>query len=143
MAFTDDDAIERLARRMVDQTLLKSEWTHEGHFATALWLLRHRPDLTRPDEIRHLIMRFNDVSGTINSDTSGYHHTITVASLRGASDCLHRLGPDVLLHQALQVIMTSPLGRSDWLLVHWMHETLFSVAARKKWVEPDLIPLPF
>jgi hypothetical protein len=37
----------------------------------------------------------------------------------------------------------SAQGRSDWLLARWRRETLFSVAARRDWVAPDLAPLPF
>jgi hypothetical protein len=40
-------------------------------------------------------------------------------------------------------LMASPLGRSDWLLAYWTRERLFSVDARRRWVEPDLKPLPF
>ena len=34
-------------------------------------------------------------------------------------------------------------GRSDWLLRYWSRPVLFSVQARRSWVEPDLEPLPF
>jgi hypothetical protein len=35
------------------------------------------------------------------------------------------------------------MGRSDWLFRYWSKPVLFSVRARKSWVEPDLAPLPF
>jgi hypothetical protein len=38
-------------------------------------------------------------------------------------------------------LMAGPCGRSDWLLAHWRRETLFSVAARRGWVAPDLLAL--
>jgi hypothetical protein len=47
------------------------------------------------------------------------------------------------LHVVTNALMASPLGRSDWLLAHWRRERLFSVEARREWVEPDLAPLPF
>lgn len=143
MPFTDDNSIEHLAHRMIDRTLPKSEWTHEGHFAAALWLLRYRPELTAPDEIRALIMQYNEATNTPNTDTGGYHHTITLASMRAAATCLIGSEDDASLHRVLANLMTSRLGRSDWLLDYWERETLFSVAARKAWVEPDRAPLPF
>ncbi len=40
-------------------------------------------------------------------------------------------------------LLASELGRSEWLLVYWSPELLFTVRARKTWVEPDRKPLPF
>lgn len=143
MSLTTDLDIERLALAMIACTLPKAEWTHEGHFAAALWLLRHRPDLAMPDAMRGLIRRYNEATHTPNTDSSGYHHSITIASLQAAAHHLAMHAPDVPLHDVLAALMASPQGRSDWLLVHWRRETLFSVAARWDWVAPDLAPLPF
>lgn len=143
MSLSDDASIERLALSVIDRTLPKSEWTHAGHFAAALWLLRNRPDLAAPEEIRVLITRYNEATSTPNTDAGGYHHTITLASIRAASDHLRRLDPDAPLHEALRSLMASPLGDPDWLLSYWRRDTLFGVAARRAWVEPDLAPMPF
>ena len=143
MSLTTDPEIERLTLAMIGCTLPKAEWTHAGHFAAALWLLRHRPDLATPDAMRGLIMRYNEATGTPNTDAGGYHHSITVASLRAAAWHLGRHGGDAPLHVVLAALMASPQGRSDWLLAHWRRETLFSVAARRDWVAPDLAALPF
>ncbi len=51
--------------------------------------------------------------------------------------------PHASLHAALEELMASSFGRSDWLLAYWTRPVLFSVAARRGWVEPDLKPLPF
>ncbi len=88
MYFLDEAAIERVALGVIDRTLPKTEWTHAGHFAAALWLCRHRRELTQSDEIRTLISRYNEATKTANTDTGGYHHTITLASMRGAADYL-------------------------------------------------------
>ncbi len=143
MYFTDDDAIEHVASGIIDHTLPKSEWTHAGHFAVALWLCRHRPDLAKADAIRTLITQYNEATQTPNTDTSGYHHTITLASMRGAAFCLAGHAETVPLHIVHAALMTSRLGSPDWLLAHWCREILFSVAARQNWVEPDLHPLAF
>ncbi|MBY6239691.1 hypothetical protein [Methylosinus sp. Sm6] len=76
MALSDDDSIERPALRVIDRSLPKSEWTHAGHFAAALWPLRNRRDLTTPDEITNLITRYNEATSTADTDAGGYHHTI-------------------------------------------------------------------
>ncbi|MDE2620079.1 MAG: hypothetical protein KGL54_07940 [Sphingomonadales bacterium] len=128
---------------MVAGTLPKGEWTHAAHFAAALWLLRHDPGRAAPEAMRGLISAYNEAVGGENTDTAGYHHTITVASLRAATAHLAAAGPDVPLHAVLEGVMASPLGRSDWPLGYWSRAVLFSVAARREWVDPDLAPLPF
>ena len=137
----DDAAIDALATRFRACTLPRSEWTHAAHFAVALWLLRHHPDLANAEGMAPMIRAYNDSVGTPNTDSSGYHHTITVASLRLAAQVLERHGPAAPLAQVLAELLASPAGRSDWLAACWTHERLFSTAARRGWVEPDLAPL--
>lgn len=143
MALPDDVAIDRLARQVLDQSLPKARWTHEAHFALALWLIRDRGCAMTPDAMRLVITRYNDATGTANTDSSGYHHTITVASMRAPADHLRRCGTEMPLHRVLASLMASPLGRADWLLSHWTRELLFSVDARRGWRDPDRMPLPF
>ncbi len=143
MPLLGDAAIERLAAGLVDRTLPKAEWTHAGHFAAALWLLRHRPEAAAPDAMRALIRAYNEATGTANTDSGGYHHTITIASLRAAAAHLAAAGAEAPLAVVLERIMASPQGRSDWLLAHWSRDRLFTPAARRDWVAPDLAPLPF
>lgn len=128
---------------MRDCSLPHAEWTHAAHFALALWLCRHRPDLTPEAEIGAIIRRYNLAKGTPNSDTEGYHATITIASMRAAAAALTRHPADAALSVVVAALLASPQGRSDWLLAHWTRDCLFGVAARRGWVPPDLAPLPF
>jgi hypothetical protein len=143
MFLTTDLAIERVALGMIDRSLPKREWTHEGHFAAALWLCRYRPELTGAETIRTLISNYNEATGTPNTDTGGYHHTITLASMHAAQHFVEINASEVPLHLVLFMLMNSQFGKSDWLLSHWSREVLFSVFARHNWVDPDLMPLPF
>lgn len=143
MTLSTDSEIEHLALRFIDRSLSKAEWTHEAHWAAALWLARHRPELTAPDAMRALITGFNEATGTVNSDTSGYHHTITLASMRATAHHLHAHPADAPLHDVLANLMASPHGHPDWLLEYWTRETLFSPEARRDWVASDIAALPF
>jgi hypothetical protein len=141
--FADDAAINRIATGLLDRTLPKPEWTHAAHFAAAIWLARTNPALLAPPVIGTIIRSYNDATATPNTDAGGYHETITVASMRAAVAHLATFPADTPLHEVVNALVASPLGRSDWLLAHWSRERLFSVAARRAWVEPDLAPLPF
>ena len=136
--FTGDDDLARIAHGIADTTLPKAQWTHAAHFAAALWMLR----AGTIDDLPGTIRRYNAAVGTANTDTTGYHETITQASIRAARAIL-AAHPDEPLWQVANRLMASPLGRSDWLLAYWRRERLFSVEARKAWVEPGLQPLPW
>ncbi|WP_260923392.1 hypothetical protein [Novosphingobium sp. 9] len=135
----DNTAIESAALGLLNRSLPKVQWTHEAHFAAVLWLLRHRPESSEPAALRAIIRAYNEATGTANTDSSGYHHTITLASLRAAKAWLD----DRQLADVLAEIMASSLGRSDWLLMHWSRGRLFSPLARRDWVAPNLVDLPF
>jgi hypothetical protein len=139
--FTCDDDIDRIGLGVRDRTLPKPEWTHAAHFAAAFWILR-RSDLNAMRDMPGLIRAYNEATGVANTDTGGYHETITLASLRSAAAWIaaHAREP---LHVALNTLLASEYGRSDWPLAFWSKERLFSVEARRRWVEPDLEPLPF
>jgi hypothetical protein len=138
--YTDAD-IERIGCGLRDCTLPKPEWTHHAHFAAALWVLT-RPDMDAFRDMPGLIRAYNEATGVPNTETDGYHETITIASLRAARAWLDgRAGAP--LSQALAELLASPFGRSDWLLAHWSKPRLFSSEARRAWIEPDLQPLPF
>lgn len=136
MTFTSDEEIDRIASGVLDLSLPKAEWTHAAHFALALWLLRHRDDV--PALIPGIIRAYNEATGIKNTDTAGYHETITQASVRVARVFASGFAPDHPLYDVVNKLMASELGRSDWLLAYWSKERLFTPEARREWVEPDL-----
>jgi hypothetical protein len=139
--YLSDADIDRIGRGVADRSLPKPEWTHAAHFAAAVWLLT-RPGADPEAEMPGLIRAYNTATGVANTDTSGYHETITLASLRAARAWL-AARPGAPLSEALAELLAGPFGRSDWLLAHWSKDALFSPAARRAWLEPDLQPLPF
>lgn len=141
MTFTTDNDIDRVASGLLDLSLPKAEWTHAAHFAAALWLLRHREDV--PAIMPGIIRAYNVATGGENTDTAGYHETITQASIRAARAFASGFAPDHPLFDIVNRLMASELGRSDWLMVYWTKERLFTPQARREWVAPDVKALPF
>ncbi|TFU03785.1 hypothetical protein EUV02_11635 [Polymorphobacter arshaanensis] len=128
-----DADIARIAHGLIDRSLPKSDWTHAAHFAAALWLVR----AGREAEMPGLIRAYNTATGVANTDSSGYHETITQASLAVARAALAAAG-DVPLGDVLAALMATRYGRSDWPFACWSRARLFTPAARAAWVEPDL-----
>jgi hypothetical protein len=142
VSFSGDDEVAAIASGFLDRSLPKSQWTHAAHFATTLWLMTHRADIDLARELPGMIRAYNEATGGANTDTSGYHETITQASLRAARRFLDESPPRPLF-ATCDALMESALGEPDWLLVYWSRERLFSVEARRAWVGPDLNEFPF
>ena len=142
LPFTSDEEIGAIGGGLLDRTLPKAEWTHAAHFAATLWLLRCRPEIDLTREMRGFICAYNESTGVANTDTSGYHDTITQASIRAARAFLADAEPQPLF-ATCNALMCSRLGEPDWLLEYWTRPRLFSVEARRVWVEPDIRQLPF
>jgi hypothetical protein len=140
--FTSDGEIAAIGSGFVERSLPKSAWTHAAHFATTLWLITDRPWVDVARELPGMIRAYNEATGGANTDTGGYHETITQASVRAARRFLEESPPRPLF-ATCNALMESPLGHPDWLLVYWSRQRLFSVEARRMWVEPDLRRLPF
>jgi hypothetical protein len=140
--FNSDDEIAAIGSGFLDLTLPKSAWTHAAHFAATVWLLSCRKDLDAARDMPQLIRKYNEATGTANTDTGGYHETITQASIRAARAFLVG-NPGSSLFHTCNMLMTSPLGHPDWPLAYWSRPCLFSVKARRTWIDPDIQPLPF
>jgi hypothetical protein len=136
--FPDDAAVARIGFGLIDRSLPKAEWTHAGHFAAALWLLRHEPEAVVRRRMPPMIRAYNEATGVPNTDDGGYHETITLASIAAARAFLDARPAPRPLHEVVDELMASRLGRPEWLLAHWSKDRLFSVEARRGWVEPDL-----
>jgi hypothetical protein len=80
--YTDDEPMRALGRRLLDRTLPKAEWTHQAHLVATLYLLCERPDVDVELALPGIIWRYNEASGTRNTDSGGYHETITRFYLR-------------------------------------------------------------
>lgn len=139
MTFSTDPALAAVADGVIARTLPKEAWTHAAHFACAVWIVMRRDDLIAERYLPSLIRAYNESTNTPNTDTGGYHETITQASLIAVRAAVAEGDSPA---EVLRRLLDGPCGRSDWLLTHWTRERLFSVEARRDWVAPDLAPLP-
>jgi hypothetical protein len=140
--FVSDDQVIAIGRGLRERTLPKAEWTHAAHFAAALWLLSSRNEEDASHALPPMIRAYNATTGVANTETTGYHETITQASIRAARWFI-AANPGSRLFVCCNDLMKSPFGDPDWLLDYWSRARLFSVDARRTWVDPDVRPLPF
>lgn len=140
--FKSDAEIEHLGEGLLARTLTRAEWTHEAHLAATTYLLLRRPDVDIDKELPGIIRRFNESVGGVNSDTEGYHETITRAFLHGVRLFLAEADPKAPLHELVNELLLSPMGRRDWPLRFYSPARLFSIEARRDFVPPDIAALP-
>src|SRR5690349_3496258 len=134
--FHSDADIEHLGEGMLARTLPKAEWTHEAHLAATTYLLLKRPDIDLDADLPTIIRRFNESVGGVNSDTEGYHETITRVFLHGVRLFLSEADTSEPLHELVNELLLSPMGRRDWPLRFYSRGRLFSIEARRAFAAP-------
>lgn len=135
-----DEAVADLARRLLDHSLPKAEWTHAAHLTATLRLVRTRDDDLERD-MPDIIRTYNVAVGGVNDDHNGYHETITQAYLAAIRAFVATLPAGLGDGEAAARLLATPMGDKAWPLSFWSRARLFSVEARRGWVEPDLAPL--
>ncbi len=92
--------------------------------------------------MREGIRRYNVAAGGANTETGGYHETITRFYVWLMDHCVRsgKLAGGDLAERVNRLYAS--YGARDLPLRHWTRERLMSVEARREWVEPDLLPLP-
>ncbi len=132
---------ERIAQGFNDRSLPHAEWNHEAHLRVGLWhVLRYPPDVAL-NHLRTRIRAYNEACGVENSDTSGYHETITRAYVVLIADFVGSRSRNEPLEQLADALVDA-LGSRDLLLEYFSRSRLMSPRARRTWVEPDCMGLP-
>lgn len=134
--------LEKIVLQFNETTLPKESWTHEAHLAVACWHCSNFSEKAALTILRQKIIQYNEVIGTLNSENSGYHETLTVFWLNLVRRFLKaRKYPPLAetindLHEAGLVDPYIPLH-------YYSMEKLFDRKARMQWEEPDLKSLKF
>ncbi len=140
--FHSDAEIERIGEGLLARTLPREEWTHEAHLAATTYLLLKRPDVDLDKQLPEIIRTYNESVGGANSDSEGYHETITRVFLRGVRLFLAEADLKEPLCELVNELLLSPMGRREWPLRFYSPQRLFSVEARRDWIRPDVRSIP-
>ncbi len=114
-------------------TLPKPDWTHEAHVVVCWATLQEMDADTALDGLRDGIRAYNTSVGTPNTDRDGYHETLTRYYVHAVA---------ALADRPVDEVLADPSCSRAAPLEHWSRDALFSVAARRDWLPPDLTPLP-
>ena len=140
--FASDADVAHVGEGLLARALPREEWTHEAHLAATTYLLVRHPEIDLDAELPGLIRGYNESVGGVNDDTQGYHDTITRVFLHGVRLFLAEADPKAPLHELVNELLLSPMGRRDWPLRFYSRDHLLSAAARRAFVAPDMAALP-
>ena len=124
--------------RLLDFSLPKSRSTHAGHLAAAYDLLNRYSEDHLIEIMPNIIRKYNDATQTPNTDSDGYHHTITLFYIRAIAHFKRELPAPISNLDGCHRLITSSYGQKDFMLRFYSEDCLFSPTARPSWVAPDL-----
>lgn len=131
------DELTRLIEGFADCTLPCHEWTHQAHLIVGLWYCSRHEATDALNLLRERIKRYNLACGKQNTETSGYHETITRFFVWYLTRYLHNADPQHSFVTLVNDFCAHHVERSS-PLKFYSSERLMSVEARLGWVEPDL-----
>ena len=118
----------------VNGRLPKDAWTHEAHLITSWVALKDRSPAETLAFLREAIQTHNCGIGIRNTETSGYHETLTVYYVTAVAQAAA---------ETLDELFEVPSCGRKAPLEHWSRDLLYSTEGRLSWVEPDLAALPW
>ena len=129
--------IENFVLQFTERTLPKLEWTHRAHIIVAFWHNWHFDFHDALNMVRKKIIAYNEAVGTINSDSSGYHESLTnfwmILTRNYISDNSFKSVAD-----AYATFLKTKYSAKDIPFEYYTKEKLFSVKARKEWHNGDI-----
>ena len=132
---------ERTVKAFNNLSLPKEKWTHEAHLRVGLWYLLHYSPAEAMCRLRAGICQYNIACGVANTETSGYHETITKFYVTIISYFLQRQNANLPIEELAAKLLES-YGDRNLLLSYYSQARLMSPEARYRWVEPNLLPMP-
>ncbi|QVL32794.1 hypothetical protein KIH39_02410 [Telmatocola sphagniphila] len=138
----DSIATSDLLQQFNDKTLPKPLWTHEAHLRVGCWYVNQFGPIRALNELRQKIKTYNESVGGQNTDTSGYHETITRFYVMAIDWALKPCDGQKSLELITQEVLEK-IGHKNYPLEYYSEAHLMSVAARTGWAEPDLKNFPW
>jgi hypothetical protein len=133
--------LDELARQFNMKEIPSRLWTHGAHLAVGLWHVDHYGPDDALRRLRHGIRSLNEHYGNQNTESAGYHETITRAQVALLADFLRRSDSSAPLIERYAQLMACPLADRSLLLRFYSREHLMSNRARAVWTEPDVAAL--
>ena len=118
-------------------SLPKERWTHGAHLLTGACYVHALGEAAAIDRMRLCVSRYNEAVGGKNTETSGYHETITIAWIKVLAALLRQSAPIGRAPFAALAVERFA-GNKNYLDRFYDFDLVNSVEARRTWVPPTL-----
>ena len=136
-----EEALDQFLEDFEQARIPFADWTHAAHIAMACCYIRKLPKADLLRTLRRNIKNYNVRGGGKNTDTSGYHETLTVLWLWVLADYLESFADGTpRLEQVMQAV--EKFGANRLYPEYYSYDVVKSVEARRRWMEPDVKQLP-
>ncbi len=134
---TTEQEIDEFIAAFEAGTLPKARWTHGAHLLTGACYVHALGEAQATNKMRLCVRRYNEAVGGKNTDSSGYHETITVAWIKLLAGLLRETRPlDRATFAALALQRFE--GDKNIFRKYYNFDLVGSVEARKTWIPPTL-----
>jgi hypothetical protein len=120
--------------------LPKERWTHAAHLAAGASYVYMLGRDAATEHIRVCIPRHNESVGTQNTESSGYHETITVFWVRVLAQ-LHDSREWESRSEFVRAAVEQFAGQRSLFREYYSFDLVGSTEARRRWIAPDSQPL--
>ena len=135
---TDID-IQIIASQFENKTLPKEQWTHKEHLAVAFVQIDKYKSIAKAlAYMRTNIKEYNISVGTNNTESSGYHETLTIFWLKIVYE-YYLTKNNIVIEEIYKSFIKTILASTKLPTKFYSKDLLFSKSARQIWTEPDLI----
>ncbi len=132
------DAILARVAAFRARTLPRPEWDHFAHLTVGHHYVATYGAQEALARLRGDIAGYNEVSGVPNSDSRGYHETITAFYVRTIARYLEQVPAAMPLVDQVHGLLNDALGSKALAFAFWSKSRLLSTDARRAWLDPDL-----
>lgn len=138
MGFSDWTAedIRRLRAGFDDQTLPGQQFTHAAHIAVGATYVCEVGSERALEHLRNAIPMYNVSQGGENTDTRGYHETLTRFWIDRLAEFLAHQPPRSTEEQALTAVAAFGHQAKLWER-YYTFDVVVSLKARRGWIPPD------
>lgn len=109
--YDSEEAIRAVAQGLLDTSWPEPDWKHREHCVATLGLILFYPEMNLDVELPGIIQRYNSAHGGQNTDTAGYHHTMTLLYLNAIRHFVKTLPAGTSGPEACRALLASPIGK--------------------------------
>ncbi|MDF1813478.1 MAG: hypothetical protein P1V20_14870 [Verrucomicrobiales bacterium] len=133
----------RLLEAFESKTLSLDQWNQTTHVSIAFLYLQQYDIDEATQRMKQGVIAFNEHNKIVESETSGYNETTTVAFMHIIDSVMKNYGKVFPVDNSRDFCETHPQLLSKHILrLFYSPERRMDPRAKREFVEPDLAPLP-